>query len=419
VVEAEPGQVQAVVDFAALAWRRPLNTTEQDDLRTLYEKLRRQELPHAAAVRMMMARVLVAPAYLYRGEKPAPGPKAAPVNDWELATRLSYFLWSSAPDAELRSLAAEGKLRGSLVPQMRRMMRDARVRRLATEFGCQWLHVRDLATLDEKSERHFPAFAGLRADMQEEAVLFFADLFQGDRSVMSLLDADHSFINGALARHYGIEITGKDWQRVDGLRARGRGGILGFASTLAKQSGASRTSAILRGNWLCEVVLGQKLPRPPKNVPVLPEEAPAGLTERQLTERHSSDPSCMACHQSIDPFGFALEGFDAIGRARTTDVAGAPIDSRAKLPDGTEFEGLAGLRSYVVTKRGDDFLRQFNRKLLGYALGRSVQLSDKPLLDEMLAKLKANDHKVSVAIELIITSPQFQEVRGKDLLTRN
>jgi hypothetical protein len=421
VVEVEPKHVQAALDFTQRAWRRPLTNAEQEDLRALYEKLRRQELPHATAVRTLLARVLVAPAFLYRGEKTAPGPKASPVNDTELATRLSYFLWSSAPDGELCAVAASGKLHESevLAAQTRRMLTDPKVRRLATEFGCQWLHVRDLETLDEKSERHFPTFASLRGAMQEETVLFFMDLFQANRSVLSLLDADYSFMNGPLAKHYGIDLNGGGWQRVDGLHARGRGGVLGFASTLAKQSGASRTSPILRGNWLSEVVLGEKLPRPPKGVPVLPEEAPQGLTERQLIERHSSDTACVKCHQRIDPFGFALEGFDAIGRARSKDTTGLDIDTAAKLPDGTQLEGLEGLRTYLVTKRSDDFLRQFNRKLLGYALGRSVQLSDKPLLEAMLTQLKANDYKVSTAIDLIIRSPQFREVRGRDLITAN
>lgn len=438
LVEVEPKQLQAVLDFASRTWRRSLTDAEQSDLRALYQKLRHQELPHADAVRMTLARVLVSPAFLYRGEKAASGSKAAPVNDAELATRLSYFLGSSAPDEELQALASAGRLHEPdvLVAQTRRLMKDAKVRRLATEFGCQWLHVRDLETLDEKSERHFPTFVSLRGAMQEETVRFFMDLFQEDRSILSLLDADHTFVNGALAKHYGLDVarlskvesgnarldngmSSYDWQRVDGLRAKGRGGILAFASTLAKQSGASRTSPILRGNWLSEVVLGDKLPRPPKGVPILPEEAPQGLTERQLIERHSSDAKCAGCHQRIDPFGFALEGFDAIGRARSQDAGGLAIDTRTSLPDGTVLDGIEGLRSYLLTTRRDDFLRQFCRKLLGYALGRSVQLSDKPLIESMLTQLKANDHRVSTAIELIVLSPQFREVRGKDFITSN
>jgi hypothetical protein len=418
-IEVEPKHVQAVLEFAMQAWRRPLSNSEQSDLRALYQKLREQELPHASAVRILLARVLVTPAFLYRGENSAPGPKAVPVNDWELATRLSYFLWSSAPDSELCALASSGKLRDPevLSAQVSRMMKDVRIRRLAIEFGCQWLHVRDVDTLDEKSDRHFPTFVGLRADMQEEAARFFMDLFQGNRSMLSLLDADHSFLNGALAKHYGLAVKGEDWQRVDGMRAQGRGGVLGFAATLAKQAGASRTSPTLRGNWINEVVLGEKMPRPPKGVPVLPEEAPAGLTERQLIERHSSDPKCAGCHQRMDPFGFALEGFDAIGRARKQDAAGLVIDTRTTFANSTPIDGLDGLRTYLLNTRGDDFVRQFCRKLLGYALGRSVQLSDKPLIETMLTQLKANDYHVSTAIKLIVRSPQFREVRGRDFIT--
>lgn len=392
---AEAMQVQAVINFAAKAWRRPLTKDEAASLKHLQ-----------VSPRLLLARVLTSPAFLYRGEKV--GDKTGPVNDHELATRLSYFLWSSTPDDQLRQLADAGKLNDPAVlsAQVRRMLKDTKVRRLATEFGCQWLHVRDVETLEEKSERHFPTFAALRADMQEEAVRFFIDLLQEDRSVLSLLDADHTFVNAALAEHYGLSAKPVGWQRIEGLRTKGRGGILGFAATLSKQSGASRTSPILRGNWLSEVVLGDKLPRPPKDVPILPEEAPQGLTERQLIERHSSDARCAGCHQRIDPFGFALEGFDAIGRSRQADT-------QAVLPNGITFTGLDGLRAYLLTTRRDDFLRQFCRKLLGYALGRSVQLSDKPLIEDMLKELQSHEFRVSTALELIVRSPQFLLVRGK------
>ncbi len=391
---ADSAQRRAVIDFAAKAWRRPLTEKESAAL---------VQFPP----RLMLARVLASPAFLYRGENtPA---TTGPVNDWELATRLSYFLWSSAPDDELRFLAAAGKLHDPAVlgAQARRMMRDEKVRRLATEFGCQWLHVRDVATLDEKSERHFPTFLSLRADMQEEVTRFFTDLFQGNRSVLSLLDADHTFVNPALAGHYGMKPGGSGWQRVEHMREQGRGGILGFAATLSKQAGASRTSGILRGAWLCEVVLGEKLPVPPKGVPVLPEQPPEGLTERQLVEKHSTDANCAGCHRRIDPFGFALEGFDAIGRARKADT-------KVTLPDGSVVDGLDGLCAYLLEKRRDDFVRQFCRKLLGYGLGRSVQFSDKPLLTSMLAKLREENHCVATVVEMIVCSPQFREVRGRE-----
>lgn len=426
LVAVEPVHVQAVVDFAPRAWRRPLTEPEQKDLRDLYHTMRSQGVDHEEAVRLLLARVLTSPSFLYRGEAAGVGATATPVSDWELATRLSYFLWSSVPDEELLAAAAAGQLHCDevLLAQTRRMLQDGRVRRLATEFGCQWLHIRDLENLDEKSERHFPTFLGLRDEMQEEAVRFFMDVFQADRSILSLLDADHSFINATLAGHYDIELPDNElpedaWQRVDGMRALGRGGMLGFAATLAKQSGASRTSPILRGIWVSEVVLGERLPRPPKDVPILPDEAPEGLTERELIERHSSDPSCARCHDRIDHFGFALEGFDAIGRSRSEDAGGLPIDTLAKIPGGGEIDGIEGLRSYLLEQRRDDFVRQFCRKLLGYSLGRSVQLSDQPLLDEILVHLKSNDYRVSAALERIVLSPQFREIRGREFDSEN
>ncbi|MDP4584521.1 MAG: DUF1592 domain-containing protein, partial [Verrucomicrobiales bacterium] len=402
-IDADAAQREAVIAFAAKAWRRTLTESEKTSLR-------------AFAPRLMVARVLTSPAFLYRGEQ-APE-TTGPVSDWELATRLSYFLTSSAPDDELRALAAAGRLSDDtvLATQARRLLKTKEIRRLATEFGCQYLHVRDVATLDEKSERHFPEFTGLRDDMQEEVTRFFIDLFQNDGSVLSLLDADHTFVNGPLAAFYGMENpqsdirnpTSPEWHRIEGLRENGRGGILGFAATLAKHSGASRTSAILRGTWVSEVVLGDKLPNPPRDVPILPDEAPEGLTERQLIERHSRDANCAGCHSRIDPYGFALEGFDAIGRAREADT-------KTVLRDGTPIAGLEELRDYLAGERREDFLGQFCRKLLGYALGRSVQLSDQPLLDELVA---VEGNRIGDLVEHIVLSPQFRNGRGRELVVK-
>jgi hypothetical protein len=365
-----------------------------------------------------LARVLIAPAFLYHLEEPGPGTTQRPVSDYELANRLSYFLWSSLPDEKLLRIAAAGELHKDdvLRSQLHRMLRDPRTRRLAHEFGGQWLHIHDFARHDEKSERHFPTFSALRESMSEESIRYFTDFFQNNGSVLSLLDADHTFLNEDLAKHYGIpNVTGADWRRVDDVRRYSRGGILTQATTLATQSGASRTSPILRGNWLSEVVLGEKLPRPPKNVPQLAETPPDGLTERQLIEKHSSDPACAKCHTRIDPLGFALENFDAIGRYRTVDAAGLPIDARTQLADGTPMAGLDGLRTYLLTTRRDAFVRQFSRKLLGYALGRATQLSDEPLLDAMQSELGRQDYRVSVALEAVVLSRQFREIRGRDV----
>lgn len=389
--EALAVQQSAVLEFAAKAWRRPLTSTESASLKSLEPRL-------------MLTRVLTSPSFLYRSER---APKqTGPVSPYELASRLSHFLWSSTPDDRLLSLAKSGALSQpeTLRTEIRRMLADARTRRLAAEFGCQWLHIRDIATLSEKSERHFPTFANLRSSMLEEAVLFLTHSIQTNAPISSLLTANHTFVDAPLAAHYGIPIKGNEWQRVDELKTHGRGGILTLAATLSKQSGASRTSPILRGNWVSEVLLGERLPRPPKDVPSLPEEAPEGLTERQLIERHSSDERCSGCHRRIDPIGFALEGFDPIGSARKRDT-------NTTLADGTAINGIDGLRTYLAETRRDDFLRQFSRKLLGYALGRSIQLSDKPFLDQILSR---KSPRIADVIEEIVLSPQFRNIRGSD-----
>lgn len=420
LIDAQPRQLDAVLEFAEGAYRRPLAEAEKNELRGLYHRLRQEEMPHDEAIRLLLARVLVAPAFLYRLENAPAGASAGPVSDWELASRLSYFLWSSAPDAELRAAAANGKLHQPpvLAEQTRRMLRDSRVRRLATEFACEWLHIHDFQSLDEKSERHFPTFASLRGPMYEEAIRFFTDAFQKDESVLALFDTDHTFLNESLARHYGIPgVTGAEWRRVEGVKKYGRGGILGLSATLAKESGASRTSPILRGDWVSEVLLGEKIPRPPKDVPRLPEdEATETLTVRQLTEKHISDPRCAGCHARFDGFGYALEGYDAIGRLRTNDLGGRAIDTRATLFDGTCVNGADDLRHYLLTERRDAVVRQFCRKLLGYSLGRSVILSDRPLLNEMQARLRENDYRFSAAAETIVGSKQFLEIRGRDAM---
>ena len=418
LIDNEPQQLEAVIAFAAKAYRRPLSGDEASELRSLYDHLRAEELGHDEALHLTLAKVLISPAFLYHIETPGPGEKAALVSDSELASRLSYFLWSTGPDAELLSLAAAGKLQDSdtLAAQAKRMLKDAKARRLATEFGAHWLHIHDFENHTEKSERHFPTFNALRGAMYEESLLVLTDLFQNDRSLLSLVDGDATFLNEALARHYEIPgVTGPQWRRVEGVRQYSRGSILSLATTMSKQSGASRTSPILRGTWLSEVMLGEKLPKPPKNVPVLGETVTEGLTERQMIARHSSDPACAKCHLRIDPFGYALEGFDAIGRLRTKDAAGLPIDTKTVLFDGTPVDGLAELKTYIGNTRRDSFVRQFTKKLLGYSLGRAVLLSDEPLLAEIQQRLGQTDHHVGVVIEAIVRSPQFREIRGREM----
>ena len=420
----EPVQVEKLLDFAGSAWRRPLVAAARDTLRPLYGQLRSQGLSHDAAWRLLLARVLVSANFLYRVEKPVDGQVAQPVNDWELASRLSYFLWSSPPAGALRQAARSGQLQDPKVvaAQAVRMLDDRRIRGLATEFAAQWIGIRGFDSHDEKNEKLYPQFAKLRGAMYEESVRFFEHVFRSDGRVLDLVDADYTFVNAELAKFYGLVGQGKPagsqkpgaWWRVDGLKARGRGGVLGMASLLSKQSGASRTSPVLRGNWVVETRLGEKLPKPPAKVPDLPdsETDTNGLTVRQLVEKHRQVASCAVCHDRIDPFGFALESFDAIGRLRQKDLAGRPIDTRVVLKDGTRFNGIGGLRNYLLTKRRAQFVKQFCRKLLGFALGRSVELSDEPLLQQIQKDLKANDYRLSVVVRAIVTSRQFRYHRG-------
>ena len=427
LVATEPVHNEAVLKIARRAWRRPLTASEIESFRSLYTRLRAEKISHGDAIRALLARVLAAPAFLYHLETAPPGDAARPVSDHELAARLASVLWSSLPDAELMTLADADRLHepAVLAGQVTRMLHDERVERLAVGFGCQWLQIADFDTLDEKSPVHFPEFAGLRHSMQGEAVRFFADFFSANRPVTHLLDADYTFADPLLAAFYGAATppeegtAGGDWQRIDGMQARGRGGILGLAAVLAKQSGASRTSPILRGAWLAETVLGRKLPKPPKGIPVLPEVPPEGLTERTLTELHSTQAACAGCHRTIDPYGCALEGFDAIGRLRTQDTAGNRVDTKALLPargaddPPTAVEGLSGLRGHLVSHHRDEFVRQFCKKLLGFFLARSVQLSDEPLLERLEA---AAEEGGATMVQIIVASPQFLTIRGRDML---
>ena len=413
---SEPLHLDQLLRFASTAYRRPATPEETDQLRALYRTLRAQDMAHEEAFRLTLARVLVAPAFLYRIEQPANGAEAQPVSDWELASRLSYFLGSTTPDSTLQGHAAAGTLHlpATLKAEARRLLASPHARALATEFACQWLHLRGFDQLDEKSDRHFPTFAALRSDMYEETIRFFTDLFQNDGSVLGILNADHTFLNEALAAHYGIPgVQGPGWHRVEGMHAHGRGGVLGMAAMLAKQSGASRTSPILRGNWLVEVLLGDKLPKPPKGVPPLPENEDEGtLSMRQITERHSADPKCSGCHARIDAYGFALENFDAIGRLRDIDPGGRPVVTAVTLPNGTAVDGARGLRDHLATARQEEFLRSFCRKFLGYALGRALKLSDQPLVTTMMQALHSNNYRFTAALDCLLESPQFLRQRG-------
>lgn len=409
-VAAEPGHLDALLAFAARAWRRPLGDGERAAIVASYRADRDEGVKHDPAFRAALARVLSSPWFLYRVEQPASGPKWQPVSGDELATRLSFLLWDSIPDDELRASAAKLHEPSIMEQQLRRMLRDSRVRGMAEEFGARWLGVRDFAANHGRNLQHFPEFTpALRDALAEEPVRFFEDLLANDRPVADVINADVVVVNDVLAKHYGIPgVNGPAWRRVENVSNYGRGGFLGFGAVIAKQSAASRTSPIKRGAWLVQM-LGERLPKVPPDVPPLPETPPAGLSVREITERHRADPKCAGCHVRIDPYGMTLERFDAIGRLRPDNEL-KPGDTKGTLRDGTEIDGIAGLRNYFAGPRREDLLRTLARKLTGYALGRAVLTSDRQLVDEV-SRTMADGGRWSDALLVIVRSEQFRCIR--------
>ena len=409
-VAAEPRHLEALLAFTARAWRRPLAADERKAILASYHADRKDGVKHDPAFRAALARVLSSPWFLYRVEQPAPGPRWGPVSGDELATRLSFLLWESIPDDELRAKAAKLHEPAVLEQQLRRMLKDGRTRGMAEEFGARWLGVRDFATNHGRNLKHFPEFTqALREALAEEPVRFFEDLLVNDRPVADVIAADAVVVNDLLAKHYGIPgVTGPEWRRVEKVSAHGRGGLLGFGAVLAKQSAAARTSPVKRGAWVVQM-LGERLPKVPPDVPPLPETPPAGLSVREITERHRKDLACASCHIRIDPFGMTLEQFDALGRLRPAKEL-KPGDAKATTHDGTEIDGFAGLRNYLAGPRREDLLRSLAQKLVGYSLGRSVQLSDRKLIDDV-TKSMVNGGRWSDSLLVIVRSEQFRSIR--------
>ena len=409
-VAAEPRQLEALLAFAARAWRRPIADDEREAILASYHADRKDGVKHDPAFRATLARVLSSPWFLYRVEQPATGPRWQSVSGDELATRLSFLLWDSIPDDELRAKAAQLHDPAVMEEQLRRMLKDGRMRGMAEEFGARWLGVRDFVANHGRSLKHFPEFTPeLRDALAEEPVRFFEELLVNDRPVADVIAADAVVINDVLAKHYGIPgVTGPEWRRVENVSAYGRGGFLGFGAVIAKQSAAARTSPIKRGAWLVQV-LGERLPKVPPDVPPLPETPPAGLSVREITERHRADSKCAGCHDRIDPYGMTLERFDAIGRLRPASEL-KPGDSIGTLRDGTEIEDIAGLRNYFAGPRREDLLRSLARKLTGYALGRAVMTSDRKLVDDV-TKTMTSGGRWSDALLVIVRSEQFRCVR--------
>jgi hypothetical protein len=419
-VAAEPAQLQALQEFAARAYRRPLRQAERDDLLAYYRKLRQKDgSSHEDAMRDAIVDVLMSPDFSYRinttvaAAKPA-RPGVAPLTDDSLASRLSYFLWSSMPDEALLARAAAGDLRRPevLAAEAKRMLLDRRARGLAVEFGGNWLDFRRFEEHNAVDRERFPAFDNeLREAMFEEPIQFFLDVIRNRRPILDFVYGSHTFVNSALVRHYGMTgVSPKpgEWVKVDDARAYGRGGLLGMSVFLTKNAPGLRTSPVKRGYWVVKRVLGEEIPPPPAAVPELPrDEAKMELPLRDTLARHRQDPSCAACHMRFDSLGLALEGYGPVGEKRAKDLAGRPVDARAEFPGGVPGEGLDGIRAYIREHRQNDFVDNVCRKLFAYALGRSLALSDEPAVEEMRGKLAANQYRFDALIESIVTSPQF------------
>lgn len=414
------GHLEDVLAFASRAWRRPLEVAEQDRLRAYYQTLRtEQQLDHVKAIRALLARTLVAPDFIYRIERPRAGGEDTLLSDWELASRLSYFLWSSLPDAELRRAAAAGELRDprQLAGQAERLLRDAKSRRLAAEFFGQWLGFYRFDQYRGVDAERFPEFTDeLKRAMHEEAVTFFDYLVRHDRPLRELLFADYAFLNRPLAEHYGVEATGLSegtLSRVEDIGRFQRGGLFGLGAVLTSTSAPLRTSAVKRGDWILRRVVGTPVPPPPADAGSIPADdvQADGLTVRERLEAHRQNPSCQNCHVRIDPLGFALENYDAIGRWRDQYRGGQPIDASGTLHDGTRIEGPAGLRSYLEANERE-FFQLLCTKLLGYGLGRRASVADMQLVDEISADLQAGGSFAQV-VEKIVTSRQFRYHQGR------
>ena len=443
--EAESKHLASVAAFAERAYRRPLEDAERRSLADFYAALRKtDELDHEEALRDTLVSVLMSPNFLYRvdlaeaeglakvgdGARRPKSPRTAgssgtvPLSDYALANRLSYFLWSSLPDEALLARAAAGELQrpGVLAAEARRMLRDPRARALAVEFGGHWLDFRRFEEHNAVDHERFPTFDdALRRAMFEEPVRYLLDVMQRDRSVLDLLHGRDTFVNPPLAKHYGLPVPPGDtntWTHLEDVAAVGRGGLLPMSVFLTANSPGLRTSPVKRGYWVVRRLLGEHIPAPPATVPELPaDEAHLGeLTLRETLERHRADPSCASCHQRFDSLGLVFEGFGPVGERREKDLGGKPIDDHAVFPGGGEGSGLAGLKAYIGEKREADFVDNLSRKLLAYALGRTLLLSDEALLRDTQRRLAKDGHRFSVLVESIVSSPQFLNKRGPEHL---
>jgi hypothetical protein len=418
--DEEPCAAKILSTLARRAYRRPITDTDIARLLEPY-KLERKEGTFEAGIEMALQRILVSPEFLFRIERDPAG--IAPgavyrVNDFELASRLSFFLWSSIPDDPLLDLAASGKLRDTdvLQQQLSRMLADPRSKALVDNFAGQWLYLRNVRSAAPDLAEYPDFDENLRDALQKETELFFDSMLHEDHSVLDLLNANYTFLNERLARHYGIpNIYGTHFRRVT-ITDENRKGLLGQGSILMVTSYGNRTSPTLRGKWLLDNLLGAPPPPPPPNVPSLKDRNEEGriLSVRQQLEEHRANPACATCHKLMDPLGFALENFDAVGHWR--DVSGpnnTPIDASGVLPDGTQFRGPAELRKILLSKP-DQFATTVSQKLLTYALGRGLEYYDAPSVRKIVREARVRNYRWSALILAIVQSEPFQMRRSSE-----
>ncbi|MEO8657919.1 MAG: DUF1592 domain-containing protein [Bryobacteraceae bacterium] len=417
---ARPGHVEDCLRFASRAWRRPLTEGERQSLRAFYAAALKSERDHGKAIRALLARILVAPAFLYRME-PATLQRTTvrQLSNWEMASRLSYFLWSSIPDEELRRAAAAGELNDEtrLRAQVKRMLLDVKARRLSTEFFGQWLGFYRFDQFRGVDTTRYPEFTDeVKSSMYEEAVSFFDYVVRKDRPVREILHADYTFLNQPLAKHYGVkkEVASKDeLVKVDGANEFGRGGLLRLGAVLTVTSAPLRTSPVKRGDWVLRRVLGTPVPPPPADAGSIPadEKSFGGLSVREKLAMHKRNATCAGCHTRIDPLGFPLEKYDSVGRLRDKYSDGKPIDDSSETADKTQIAGVDGLVKYL-DGRQEQVTRTLAQKLLGYALGRTVQLSDEPLIARLASS--GGDATFADLAARIVVSKQFRNRQEQD-----
>jgi hypothetical protein len=418
-VSEEPCAKKILSTLATRAYRRPVT---DEDVKTLLSFYRagRDEKDFDEGIQKGLERILAAPSFLFRVERVPPNVAAGSayrLSDLDLASRLSFFLWSSIPDDELRNLAIRGRLKEPKVleQQVQRMLHDPRSHALVEGFANRWLGLSKLAGIVPDTDLYREFDENLRDAMAKETQIFVGSQLQEDRSVIELVTADYTYVNERLAKHYGIpNIYGDRFRRVkfsDGMR----GGLLGQASILAVTSYPNRTSVTVRGRYLLTNLLGAPPPPPPPDVPALKDAGAEGQPRalRERMELHRKNTVCASCHQRMDPLGFSLENFDALGKWRT-ESDGAPIDASASLPDGTRFEGVGGLRTLLGSHK-EDFVRTFTEKLMTYAIGRGIEYSDLPAIRKIARDAAAQDYRwSSVVLGIVNSTPFSMSTAGSD-----